>query len=252
MRRARAGLVLWLALLALPAASQEASLRLETLAERMAKLQAQLGQGVLAERSRRALAESMREFDNALRAATLGTSNAEARENYALLALLWRDYRAWVLKPPSKENAKRLAERAEEVAYIAAKGARLAREPGRKGAGLLALDAAHAATLAQRVARLQLLRHWGLRDASLEKQLALATVDLGATMEKLRQAPLNTPELESELQVANDQLSFLVQAVKDLDGGRGSARQMEFIAKAGDNIMELMARVARTYEALAP
>lgn len=227
-------------------------MRLEALAERMAKLQAQLGQGVLAERSRRALKESMREFETSLRAATASAPNLEAKENYALLALLWQDYRAWVVKPPSKDNARRLAERAEEITWIASKGARMILEPGRKGTGRLALDAAHAATLAQRVARLHLLRRWGLRDAGIEKQLMAATEDLGATMEKLRKSPSNTPEVETELRVAGDQLSFLAQAVQDLEGGRGTARQMEFIAKAGDNIMESMTRVARMYEGIAP
>ncbi|MEP7262789.1 MAG: hypothetical protein ABI669_16380, partial [Usitatibacter sp.] len=105
---------------------------------------------------------------------------------------------------------------------------------------------------AQRVARLHLLRRWGLRDAGIEKQLMAATEDLGATMEKLRKSPSNTPEVETELRVAGDQLSFLAQAVQDLEGGRGTARQMEFIAKAGDNIMESMTRVARMYEGIAP
>jgi len=113
---------------------------------------------------------------------------------------------------------------------------------------LLALDAAHAATLSQRVARLHLLRRWGVRDASIDAQLARSSEALAATMEKLRKAPANTPEVDTELQVASDQLGFLLQAVKELEGGRGSVRQMEFVAKAGDNILDSMQRVARLYE----
>lgn len=252
MRIARFCVAACLVLAAVPAAAQDAAMRLPALAERMAKLQAQLGQGVLAERSRRALKQSMREFDASLRAAAAIAPNPEAKENYALLALLWHDYRSWVVKPPSKENARRLSDRAEEVTWVAAKGARMIHEPGRGGTGRLALDAAHAATLGQRVARLHLLRRWGLRDAGIERQLAGATEDLGATMERLRKVASNTPEIETQLRVASDQLSFLSQAVKDLEGGRGTARQVEFIAKAGDNIMESMARVARLYEGLPP
>ncbi len=239
-----------LALVALPAASQDPSLRLEALTERIAKLQAQLGQGVLAERSRRAQGEAMRDFEVALRAAAAGAPSAEARENYLLLGLLWQDYRGWALKPPSKENARRLADRAQELAWVAAKGARMAQEPGRKGTGRLALDAAHAATLSQRVARLHLIRRWGVRDASIDSQLGAATEGLRATLDKLRAATLNTPEVDAELQVAGDQLAFLLQAAKDMEGGRGTARQLEYIAKAGDNILESMQRVARLYEGL--
>ena len=125
-------------------------------------------------------------------------------------------------------------------------------EPGRKGTGKLALDAAHAATLSQRVARLHLLRHWGVRDSSIDAQLKAASEDLQATMVKLRDAPLNTPEIDTELQVAEGQMGFLLQAAKELDGGRGSARQMEFIAKAGDHMLEATERAVRLYEGLSP
>ena len=227
-------------------------MRLEALTERIAKLHAQLGQGVLADRSRRALPEAIRDFEATLRAATARASTPEIRDNYLLLRLLWQDYRGWALKPPSRDNAKRLAERAEEVAWIAAKGARLIHEPGRRGTGRLALEAAHAATLSQRVARMHLLRRWGLRDEALASALAQSSLELRTTIEKLRSAPHNTPEIDTELQVAEGQMGFLLQAAQEIEGGRGSVRQMEFIAKAGDHILESMQRVVRLYEGLPP
>lgn len=251
MRFARAALAAF-ATAAAVAAAQEPALRLEALAERIAKLQAQIGQGVLAERSRRALPEAVREFDASLRNATARASNAEAREEYLLLKLLWQDLRPWTLKPPTRDNAKRISDRVEEVAWVASKGARMVVQPGRKGTGALAVDAAHVATLAQRVARLHLVRRWGLRDGNITANLAAATADLRATLEKLRGAPANTPEIETELEVAMGQLQFLLQAAQELEGGRGSLRQMEFIAKSGDNILESMERASRLYEGFAP
>lgn len=227
-------------------------MRLEALTERIAKLHAQLGQGILAERSRRAMPEVIREFEATLRAATARASTPEVRDNYVLLRLLWHDYRAWALKPPSRDNAKRLSERAEEVAWIAAKGARLIHEPGRRGTGRLALEAAHAATLSQRVARMHLLRRWGLRDEALASALAQASTELRTTIDKLRTAASNTPEIETELQVADGQMAFLLQAAQELEGGRGNVRQMEFIAKSGDHIFESMERVVRLYDGIPP
>ncbi|HET6264593.1 MAG TPA: hypothetical protein VFD95_07040 [Usitatibacter sp.] len=234
------------------AVAQEPALRLEALAERIAKLQAQIGQGVLADRSRRALPEAMREFDTALRNAVSRAASTEARENYLLLKLLWEDFKPWASKPPTRDNAKRMADRVEEVAWVAAKGARLTVEPGRKGTALLALDAAHAATLSQRVARLHLLRRWGLRDDAVTMGLAASSADLRGTLEKMRTSPHNTPEIETELQVAEGQLQFLLQAGQELEGGRGNLKQMEFIAKSGDHILASMERASRLYEGLAP
>lgn len=241
-----------LAIVAGPAASQQPEMRLEALAERIAKLHAQLGQGVLTDRSRRAMPEAIRDFESTLRAATARASTPEVRDNYVLLRLLWMDYRGWALKPPSREHAKRLSERAEEVAWIAAKGARSIHEPGRRGTGRLALEAAHAATLSQRVARLHLLRRWGLRDAALASALAQSSAQLRATIDKLRSASANTPEIDTELQVVEGQMAFLLVAAQELEAGRGSVRQMEFIAKSGDHIFESMERVVRLYEGLPP
>jgi len=248
----RACAALAFGLAALGAQAQDPAMRLESLAERIAKLHAQIGQGVLADRSKRALQEAVKDFDAGIKAVTARPAGAEVRDNYLLLRLLWQDYRSWALKPATRDNAKRLADRAEEVSWIAAKGARLIIEPGRKGTGRLALDAAHAGTLSQRVARLYLLRHWGVRDSSIDAQLAAASADLQATIGKLRDAPLNTPEVQTELQVAEGQMGFLLQAAAELDGGRGSLRQMEFIAKAGDHMLEATERAVRLYEGLAP
>ena len=225
-------------------------MRLEMLAERIAKLHAQVGQGVLAERSRRALPESMREFDVALREVQARPAGAEVRDNYLLLGLLWTEYRAWATKAPSRDNAKKLAERAEEVAWIAAKGARLVHETGRKGTGRLALDAAHAATLSQRLARLYLMRRWGVKEETSDREIPAVSAELRRTLEKLRGAAYNTPEIDTELQAAEGQLGFLLQAGREAEARKGGARALEFIAKSADHLLESMQRVVRLYEGL--
>lgn len=251
MKRARAALAA-LITCAATAWAQEPALRLEPLAERIAKLQAQIGQNVLAERSKRALPEAVREFDASLKSAAARATTADARDNYLLLRLLWQDLRPWTLKPATRDNAKRISDRVEEVAWVASKGVRMTIDPARKAGVGLAADATLVGTLAQRVARLHLLRHWGLRETSLKTTLDKGNEELRATLERLRKSPKNTPELETELEVATGQLQFLLQAAQELEGGRGSVRQMEFIAKSGDHILESMERAARLYEGLPP
>jgi hypothetical protein len=237
----------WLAL-ATCAHAQDPAMRLEVLSERIAKLHAQLGQEVLVERSRRALPESVREFESALRDVKARASGPEVRDNYILLGLLWTDYRGWALKPPTRDNAKKLAERAEEVAWVAAKGARLMHGTGRKGTGVLALDAAHAATLSQRLARLYLLRRWDVKPESAERAVPAVEAQLQGALERLRAASANTPEIETELQAAQGQLAFLLQAGRELDTRRADMRTLEFAAKSADHLFEAMERVVRLYE----
>ena len=249
MRGGAAAILAAFALVASPAArAQDPSIRLETLTERIAKLHAQVGQGVLVERSRRALPEAVRDFETALREVRSRPAGPEIRDNYVLLALLWTDYRAWALKPATRDNARKLAERAEEVAWVAAKGARLSHDAGRKGTGLLALEAAHAATLSQRLARLYLLRRWDVKPETSERAAPAVETELQRTLDKLRAAPANTPAIETELQAAQGQLAFLLQAGRELDTRKAETRTLEFAAKSADHLLESMQRVVRLYE----
>jgi hypothetical protein len=243
-----AAAALALAAFASPASAQDPALRLEMLAERAAKLHAQVGQGILAERSRRALAEALREFDAGLKEVQSRPAGAEIRDNYILLGLLWSEYRAWALKPATRDNAKKLAERAEEVAWVAAKGARLEHEPGRKGTGRLALEAAHAAMLSQRLARLYLTQRWDVKQESAGRAIPGVVSDLQATVERLRTAPQNTPEIVTELQAAEGQMGFLLQGGSELLGKRAGGQVSEFVAKSADHMLEAMERVERLYE----
>ena len=71
--------------------------RLATLAERIAKCQVQVAQGVLAQRSRRMLRDAEREFDALLPLAAELAADAEARESFILLRLLWKEIRTLAL-----------------------------------------------------------------------------------------------------------------------------------------------------------
>lgn len=213
------------------------ALRLAMLAERMAKLHAQAAHGILAERSRRHLAEATREFDSLLPRVQARAGSAEARENFLLLRLLWAEYQPWVARAPSKDTARKLVERTEEVAWIATKGARLLGADAGP-----AVTAARAAILSQRVPRIHLLRR-GARDEA--RELGEAEAELRASVAALRDGPGNTGEALAEIQLAENQLQFLEQAIRE---PHASARRLEFIAKSGDHLMESMLRLARGYE----
>ena len=225
-----------------------AALRLATLAERIAKLHAQTGQGVLAERSRRAMPEALREFERELRTTSARAPTPEIRDNYVLLALLWREYREWALKAPTRENARKLRERNEEVVWVAAKGARLLQERSRAGESASALRAENAAVLSQRIPKLYLWRRWDMRDEALARELREAEENLRRALEAMQAARENTPEISAELQAAASQLAFMAEAARELERAGATTRSIEFIAKTGDHILEAMERAARLYE----
>jgi hypothetical protein len=228
-------------------ADQLAAMRLPTLAERIAKLHAQAGLGLLGAKSRRALVDAIRDFDSTLRQATAAARGTEARENYVLLGLLWPEYRDWALRPATRGEARKMRERSEEVVWVAAKGARMMQENNRGGASAAMVRAAQGALLSQRIPKLYLWRRWELRDEALAKELREARQNLPRALEALATAPENTPDAAAELQLAQNQWRFMDDAMRSLDEDQAPARHLEFIAKTGDNILESMERLARIY-----
>lgn len=224
------------------------AIRLATLTERIAKLHAQVGQGVLVERSRRALAESARDFDATLKEVAARVSTAELRDNYALLALLWQDYRDWATRAPTRDNARKLRIRAEEVSWIATKGAKLVQENARGATNPSAVRAANAAMLAQRIAKAHLWMRWEIRDEALTQELREASDNLRRTLDMLRNSPGETEPVAAELQSVESQMRFLEDAARQLERREAPARAIEYIAKTGDHIYESMERLARLYE----
>jgi hypothetical protein len=231
---------------ALPdAAARDAPWELAILAERVGKLHVQAGQGMLAARARRSLAEAMRAFDASLAEAAREASGAEVRERYILLALLWQEYRPLASRPATREGARRMAERTEELAWVAFAAARAS--PAQSTAARRAAEAAQGAVLAQRVARLHLLRRWDVRDEGATRELAAAAAQLRAILERLQAEPGNSAAAAAELQVARDQHVFLERALRELASTPVAAAPLEAVAKTCDNIVESLRRVAQLY-----
>jgi len=221
-----------------------AAMRLAVLAERAAKLHVQVARGVLADRSRRAMAEVVREFEATRRSAAERLPDPEARDNYLLLRLLWADFRPWAERAPSRDSVRQVADRVEEIAWIATKGARLL-HPGSSDS--LAMRASLACVLSQRVPRLLLMHRQAPGEPGRDTAEAFAA--LNALLEQLAGAPLNTPETRSQALIAQAQMGFLERAAHALGSGAQTARDAEVAAKAGDHILEVMERAAARYDA---
>jgi hypothetical protein len=223
-----------------------AASRLAMLAERMGKLNAQVGRDVLAVRSRRALAESSAEFERGLGEVTAVAVSAELRDNYRLLRLLWNEFRPLALQAPSPDAARRLGERTEEVAWIAAKGARILHEQAWSRAGELVMFAGSARAGAQRLGRLHLARGWALGSNAAAADIKRTEGDVVLALEELK--PETRGDASSSVQMAESQLGFLRQAVERLAQGKERPTQLEHIAKSTDYVADTMDRVAKDYE----
>ena len=223
------------------------AIRLEMMVERIAKLDTQVTQGVMVARSRRSLEAAEQEFDAALRTAHAQSGAGELREAYALLTLLWTQFRSW--HSGAGDPIPKLRERTDEMAFTAAKASRIVQESARGATNAQAVRAANAAVLAQRVAKIHLWMVRDLHDETLARELRASDENLHRLIAGLAGAASPSPEIAAEISNAEGQARFLDDAVKDLATPASRARAMEFAAKAGDNITESMERAARLYAA---
>jgi hypothetical protein len=222
--------------------------RLAMLAERMAKLNAQVGRDILLARSRRALGETSAEFERALQGVGAGATTAELRENNRLLRVLWDEFRPIALQAPDEKTGRKLAERTEELSWIAAKGARLLQELNRSRAADLVILAGTARAAAQRLGKLHLQRGWALSANALPRDTTRAEGEVVHAIEALRAAPETHEDAALALGMAESQLVFLRQAVERLAQGKDRPLQLEHIAKSSDHVAETLDRVAKACE----
>jgi hypothetical protein len=232
------------------AARVNAASRLVMLAERIAKLHAQSGRDILVARSRRALNEASVEFEHILRDLAAGAQAPDLRENYKLLRLLWDEFRLAAQQPATPESVRKLAERTEEVAWIAQKGARQWHEQSKSRASDLVMTAGNARAAAQRLGKLHLQRDFGLSANASSREAKAAEAEILLAIAQVKGAPETGDDLAASARMAEDQLAFLRQAVARLEGGRERATQLEHVAKSSDHIAETLDRIARHYEAL--
>ena len=224
------------------------AIRQPMLAERITKAFTLVGQKVLEARSRRQLDESVKEFEAALKELLATAPTPEIKENYQLLAQLFDEFKSITSKPVSLENAKQLAEQNEELVWISTKGAMLMQTYTKSARSDLIVAAGDVRTLTQRMAKLYLFRSWGIRSDVINNDLKKAEADYRKAMDHLLTAPQNTPDIVSELQLAETQWLFLKQAIERLNATKTPTVELEHVTKTCDNILDVMERVTKRYE----
>jgi hypothetical protein len=226
------------------------AIRQPMLAERITKSFTLVGQKVLEARSKRQLDDAVKEFEAALKELQTTAPTADIKDNYQLLEQLFEEYKSITSRPVSLVNAKLLAEQNEELVWISTKGAMLIQAHTKSARGDLIIAAGDVRTLSQRIAKLYLFRSWGIRSEVIANDLKKAEADYRADMARLLAAPQNTEQIKSELALAETQYLFLKQAIERLNANKTSTTELEHVTKACDNILEVMERVTKLYEAV--
>jgi DNA uptake protein ComE-like DNA-binding protein len=91
--------------------------------------------------------------------------------------------------------------------------------------------------------------HWGIGDAALDREIHESEDNLARILGTLREAGDTRPEVAEQLQAAQSQMGFMLDAAKELRVPGANARALEYLAKAGDYLLEAADRLVALYEA---
>jgi hypothetical protein len=178
---------------------------------------------------------NLNHFDAALVGYTFATL-------FATFGITYR-YAMWLQRPPTKETARKLRERTEEVEHVAAKGVKLDPESPRAVASATAVRASQAVAASHRIAKVYLWRRWEIRDERLDRELRESRENLPRALEAIAASPSLPEDQLAQVQAAQTQWRFLADATAQLEKSPADARALEFACKAGDHIQESLQKL---------
>lgn len=221
--------------------------RLRMLSQRIVKAYGKIGLDVRKDEGTKQLAEAIEHFDAAILQVQLLAAPARAADAIARLEDAWRPFRHLALGPVTRDGAGRLDAQGERLLEAAhALVVRLEEHAGAPESTLVNL-AGRQRMLIERLAKLYLLRVYGVDSPGLRERSRAARKEFYAALVTLEAAPENTEEIAHELRVAAAQWEWLRHALT-VEGTRPYALG---VAEASEKILARMDRLTALYAGLA-
>ena len=222
--------------------------RQRMLSQKLVMEYCQIGMGVLPDEGRAALREAAREVElNLERLAKLSEPRGDVAAALADVRLVWGRFKPLLDDPPTLEGARRLNYISEDLLYVANKVVIALQDLSNRPVDRLVNLSGRQRMLSQRLAKLYLLKSWGVRTLSVNDDLLRARREFGEGLEALYLAPDNSPEIAGELD----------EVVLQWEWFRGALEQGDYdrfqlvVVDASETILRSMDRVTGWYEAMA-
>ena len=224
--------------------------RQRMLSQRLAKGYLQVGQGIDADRSKRIVDLSLNLFEKQL---TELKAFAPSQENRATLdeaGRIWTSYReALTARTPNAQDAKAVLTLNEEVLALAHAATVQLEKLSASGIGRLVNISGRQRMLSQRMAKFYQALNWGVASPDAAAKLAQARKEFVAALAELAAAPSNTPQINGEIALVQQQWVFFDNALNATNTDK--AKLALNVATTSERILETMDGITGMYEKLS-
>lgn len=217
------------------------------LTQRISKAYVQLALDVQADEAARQIADGVQLFETQLAELSAFAPTPEIRTALAQLDGLWRPFRAIVIAPPTQAGGRELITQNEALLTAAQEVVvRLQAQAPTPAAHLVDI-AGRQRMLSQRISKFYMLSAWGLGSPELSAEMQRARELFHNSLDELRKAPQNTPEIAQALKDVETQWAVFERAFQLREGQQYIP---SLVAVSGEKILTLMDRVTSLYEQL--
>lgn len=218
--------------------------RQRMLSQRIVKAYAQVGQDVLPELSRTQLKDSVALFDEQLAELKTLARDDALKAALAEVETRWQPVRAVASGPVDRLGIERLVAADNDLLAAADNVTLILRERVGTPQSRLVNVAGRQRMVSQRVAKLYMLKAWGITSLRFEEEMRQSIAEFADALAVLRQSGANTPEIDRELESVAVQWEWFTAAL-ELEGAF-SYRLL--IADASESILRSMEVITGLYE----
>ena len=226
--------------------------RQRMLSQRLAKSYLQIGQGIDPVRSNRIFTDSMSLFERQLAELQSFAPTPENRATLSDLKKTWLRYRESLTgSKPNPRDARTVMSLSDEVLALAQTATVQLEGLSGTATGHLVNISGRQRMLSQRMAKFYQAINWGAASSDALVKLTTARDEFLKAMAELTASPKNSPAINAELALAQQQWLFFDQALKSsIVDIKDKMRFATNVATTSERILETMDRITGMYEQL--
>lgn len=176
--------------------------RQRMLTQRMLKSYSMIGLDVKADEAKKHLDTAIAEFDAQLAELIRYSPNAQIKQKLQHVASLWRSVRVMMTEPVKQSSAETLLQKNDALLRVMNQAVKQLEQLSTSPHGRLVNIAGRQRMLSQRLAKFYMLRAWGINNAMIRDEEAIAEAAFRKAMGELMAAKENTAAINKVLKKA--------------------------------------------------